>query len=149
MGFFDFLKSKTADVWVDKNTSLMWQLDIPLDLMTWDEANAYVKDINSKQYCGYRNWRLPTIEEQEWVHKYKNLDIAWKYNEKGIDPKNFQQAFFWSSTSLGERIEKITDTGSVSDSDMKKKAWNICISNAMAGYDAKTDKQCVRLVRDI
>ena len=42
MGFFDFLKSKTIDVWKDNNTGLLWQLDIPLELMTWDEANLYV-----------------------------------------------------------------------------------------------------------
>lgn len=149
MGFFDFLKSKTADVWVDKNTNLMWQLDIPSDLMTWNEANKYVFSMNQKQYCGYSDWRLPTIEEQEWVHKYKNLDIAWKYKEKGIELNNFKKAFYWSSTTLGERVSKILDKNSVTQSDLINKAWNICIRNAMAGYDNKTDIFCVRLVREI
>ena len=149
MGFFDFLKGKTDNVWVDKNTNLMWQVDITLNLMTWYEAESYVKVMNQNQYCGFNNWRLPTIEEQEWIHRYKNLDIAWKYNKIGINPNNFEQAFFWSSTTLGERIGKILDLKSVTEEDLNNKAWNICISNAMSGYDNKTDLQCVRLIREL
>lgn len=147
MGFFDFLKDKTADVWVDKNTGLMWQLDIASKLMTWYEAMEYASQLNQQKYCGYNDWRLPTIEEQEWIYRYKNLDIAWKYKEKGINPNDFSRAFYWSSTTLGDRIEKILVLDSVSESDLNDKAWNICITNAMAGYDSKFDKQCVRLVR--
>lgn len=147
MGFFDFLKSKKANVWVDNNTNLMWQLNVPSALMTWNEANGYVIDMNKQQYCGYNDWRLPTIEEQEWVHRYKNLDVAWKYKENDVNPNDFSRAFYWSSTLLGDRTEKILDIKSVSDIDMKNKVWNICISNGISGYDSKTDKQCVRLVR--
>lgn len=106
MGFFEFLKSKISYACIDKHTKLMWQLDIPLETMTWSEAISYANDMNNKNYSGFNNWRLPTIEELEWVHKYKNLDIAWKYEEKGVEPKNFRKAFLWSSTTLGERIEK-------------------------------------------
>ncbi len=152
MGFFDFLKTKTGskpktiDVWMDKNTGLLWQLDIENRLMSWYEANEYVENINSMQYGGYSDWRLPTIEEQEWIHRYKNLDIAWKYKEKNIKT-DFLHQFYWSSTLLRDRVEKILDLNSVSEQDMNNKVWNICISNAMAGYDDKTDKQCVRVVR--
>jgi len=149
MGFFDFISKKinTIDVWKDNNTGLMWQLDIDTRLMTWLEANEYVKNINNMNYGGYSDWRLPTIEELEFVHRYKNLDIAWKYKEKGISISDFSRAFYWSSTLLGDRVEKILDLNSVSQQDMNNKVWNICISNAIAGYDDKSDKQCVRLVR--
>lgn len=146
MGFFDFLKTKTANVWLDKYTGLIWQLDIASNLMTWNEANEYVNDMNQKKYCGYNDWRLPTIEEQERVHRYKNLDIAWKYNEKGINTNDFARNFFWSSTLLGDRIEKIMNPN-VTDYDLQNKAWNININTAGAGYDPLSDKQSVRMVR--
>ena len=146
MGFFDFLKSKTIDVWKDNNTGLLWQLDIPLELMTWDEANLYVININNSSYGGFKDWRLPTIEELEWIYRYENLDIAWKYKEKGVKT-DFQHSFYWSSNELGDRIEKIMYLDDVTTNDLKNKAWNICINSAMAGYDPKFDKQCVRLVR--
>lgn len=147
MGLFDFFKNKMVDVWMDKYTNLMWQLDVPSNLMTWYEAVEYVKELNSQNYCGYSDWRLPTIEEQELVHRYKNLDIAWKYKEKGINTNDFLQLFYWSSTTLGERVGKIIDLDSVTRDDMNDKAWNICIKNGMSGYDSKHDKQRVRLVR--
>ncbi len=147
MGFFDFLKSKTADVWLDKNTGLMWQLDIPSNLMTWDEANQYANDINQRIYCNFSDWRLPTIEELERVYRYKNLDIAWKYKEKGINTIDSEYKFYWSSTLLGERLEKINSFSNITEETLTNKAWNICITNALAGYDIKTDRQCARLVR--
>lgn len=149
MGFFNFFtkRTNTIDIWQDTNTGLMWQLDIEPKLMSWYEANEYVKSINSMNYGGYSDWRLPTIYEQEKVHRYRNLDIAWKYKEKGISVSDFSKAFYWSSTLLENSIEKMLDRDSVSQEDIHNKVWNICISNAMAGYDDKTDKQCVRLVR--
>jgi len=147
MGFFDFLKSKTTDVWLDKNTGLMWQLDIPSNLMTWDEANQYAHNINQKKYGGFTDWRLPTIEELERVYRYKNLDIAWKYKEKAINIVDFEYHFYWSSTLLGERLEKIHSFSNITEETLTNKAWNICIINALAGYDIRTDHQCVRLVR--
>lgn len=150
MGFFDFVsqRTNTIDIWKDNNTDLMWQLDINTRLMTWYEANEYADNMNAAQYGGYTDWRLPTIEELEIVYAYKNLDIAWKYKEKGISA-DFSRAFYWSSTSLGDRIEKILNLNSVSRHDMKNKAWNICITNALAGYNDKSDKHCVRMVRGV
>ena len=146
MGFWDLFK--TIDVWVDKNTSLMWQLDIENRGFSWIEANEYVANKNLAKYGGYDDWRLPTIEELEFVYRYKNLDIAWKYKDKGIDINDFSQAFYWSSNLLKERMVKILDLNSVNSMDMESKAWNICATNAMAGYDNIMDKQRVRMVRN-
>jgi len=149
MGISDFFKNdnKIVHVWEDKNTDLIWELDISSNLMTWDEANIYAETMNSKLYCGYSDWRLPTIEELEWIYKYKNLDIALKYKEKGVSTSDFSKLFYWSSTLLGDRIDKILDLTGHSQQDMVNMAWNVCITNAAAGYDEKTDKQCLRLVR--
>ena len=153
MGFIDFLKDKKAEVievWIDDYTNLMWQIDIDKNLYNWDEANQYVKEKNLVQYNGYSDWRLPEIEELEWIHKMRRhlkLNEVLKFDKNGIDPNDFLQAFYWSANSLGERMDKIINMNGLSFQDMKKKAWNICISSGLAGYDDKTDKQCVRLVR--
>ncbi len=144
MGLFDFFKK--VDVWIDNNTDLMWQIDIEKKTYTWDEAKKYVNNVNSKQYAGFNNWRLPAIDELERVYSYKNLDIAWKYKEKGINIYDRKKAFYWSSTLLKNDLEKAT--GNPSSEEIENKAWNICAHNAMAGYDYKADKMCVRLVRD-
>jgi len=146
MGFLDFFK--TVDVWVDKHTDLMWQLDIENKNFSWNEANEYVIQKNLAQYAGFDDWRLATIEELENVYRYKNLDIAWKYKKKGINVNDFSQAFYWSSNLLEERKNKIIDSDSLVDIDMKNKAWNVCAMNAMAGFDDITDKQRVRMVRN-
>lgn len=151
--FIDFLKDKKAEVievWIDDNTNLMWQIDIDKNLYNWDEANQYVKEKNLVQYNGYSDWRLPEIEELEWIHKMRRhlkLNEVLKFDKNGIDPNDFLQAFYWSANTLGERMDKIINMNGLSFQDMKKKAWNICISSGLAGYDDKTDKQCVRLVR--
>lgn len=47
----------------DSATDLMWQLggsDYPL---TWDEAAEYVHALNASRFCGYGDWRLPTVAE--------------------------------------------------------------------------------------
>ncbi|MDC7220794.1 MAG: DUF1566 domain-containing protein [Spirochaetales bacterium] len=44
----------------DDNTGLMWQQTPPTDKMSYDEAIAYVEDL---ELGGYTDWRLPTIKE--------------------------------------------------------------------------------------
>ncbi len=135
------------EVWLDYNTSLVWQLDIENNLFTWDEANQYVIKMNMNQYGGFNDWRLPSIEELEHIYRYKNLDIAWKYNEKNINVTDFAYKFYWSGTLLKDNLEKANSISS--NIDINNYVWNIGITNAFAGYDHRSDKQCVRLVREV
>jgi len=58
---------------VNTNTQLMWAIDTigmygfgcpnGYDILTWDNALAYVKRINEEGWCDYNDWRLPTIDE--------------------------------------------------------------------------------------
>jgi hypothetical protein len=47
----------------DQVTGLMWQNSGSNRSLTYDEAKAYIKQRNLEQFVGYRDWRLPTIEE--------------------------------------------------------------------------------------
>jgi len=47
----------------DKVTGLMWQKGGSPSEMTFYAAGKYVQELNSSQFGGYGDWRLPTMEE--------------------------------------------------------------------------------------
>jgi len=58
----DFVDNGNNTV-TDKSTSLMWQKGGASNEVTYDEAKLFIANINEKQYLGYSDWRIPTIEE--------------------------------------------------------------------------------------
>ena len=60
-------KLKTIDggkVVIDNFTGLMWHQSGSTGLgITWQKAEEWVKKLNGGGYAGFRNWRLPTLEE--------------------------------------------------------------------------------------
>lgn len=58
---------KTMDggkVVIDNFTGLMWHQSGSTGLgITWQKAEEWVKKLNGGGYAGFRNWRLPTLEE--------------------------------------------------------------------------------------
>ncbi|MEM6453786.1 MAG: DUF1566 domain-containing protein [Acidobacteriota bacterium] len=56
-------KKNGRAVVVDLESSLMWQQAGSEYRLTIDEAVAYIKRLNEEAYGGYRDWRLPTVEE--------------------------------------------------------------------------------------
>jgi hypothetical protein len=67
------LRTRNGDkVVVDNATGLMWHQNgfsgksfayESITIMRWDEAKEWVRNLNSRGYAGYRDWRLPTVEE--------------------------------------------------------------------------------------
>lgn len=51
------------DVVADGSTGLMWQRAGTGHRLTWEEARAWVAQVNARGYAGHRDWRLPTVEE--------------------------------------------------------------------------------------
>jgi len=47
----------------DKVTGLTWQSSGSTDPMTWHEAGATVRRLNSECFAGIETWRLPTVDE--------------------------------------------------------------------------------------
>lgn len=60
---YELKKSNGVQVVIDYATGLMWQQDGPADPMTWQDTRSYIAQLNTTQYAGYSDWRLPTIEE--------------------------------------------------------------------------------------
>ncbi|GJQ60842.1 MAG: DUF1566 domain-containing protein [Candidatus Scalindua sp. AMX11] len=52
-----------VDVVVDHATGLMWIQSGSDNYMKWHAAKELVKNLNSMNYAGYSDWRLPTLDE--------------------------------------------------------------------------------------
>ncbi len=48
---------------IDHATGLMWHQSGSLQTMDLEKAKRWVRELNRQRYTGYRNWRLPTVEE--------------------------------------------------------------------------------------
>jgi hypothetical protein len=69
---------------IDEKTKLMWAINPnktadfpnPKEKMTWDEAPAWAKYVSRSGWCGYKDWRLPTIDElKTLLTKEKQGDV--------------------------------------------------------------------------
>jgi hypothetical protein len=73
-------QEKNGDkVVVDKVTGLTWQHSGSPDSMTYADAKKYIQKLNNDGFAGYKDWRLPTLEEamslMEPTRKNKDLYI--------------------------------------------------------------------------
>jgi hypothetical protein len=62
---FNVVDSKKTgnDTVIDRYTGLIWQQDGSAAMTTWYEAITLVSLWNGRQFGGYSDWRIPTLEE--------------------------------------------------------------------------------------
>lgn len=60
---YKFQALNADKVVTDAVTDLMWQQGGSPDLLMQDGVQGYVDEMNKKQYAGFSDWRLPTVEE--------------------------------------------------------------------------------------
>ncbi len=89
----------------DLAQGLMWkQEDSYQELkkwMNWKMAGDYIAELNSNQFAGHADWRLPTRDELASLYDEKK-SIPWKYywtvNQVHMDPIfGYTSCCFWSS----------------------------------------------------
>lgn len=81
------------EVVYDAATGLMWERAGAANFMSFEDAPVYIAILNSGEFSGYRDWRLPTLEEA------MSLMEPEKRNEKlYIDPI-FHNRPYWIWTS--------------------------------------------------
>ncbi len=71
-------KREKWEAWViDYTTGLMWQVSGKFYPISFSEAERYVCDMNTRQFAGYEDWRLPTLEEAMSLmeHEKKHDDL--------------------------------------------------------------------------
>jgi len=59
----DFQLQNDVNVVLDRASGLMWQQSGSVNEISYSEAKKYVARLNSDQFAGYNDWRLPTLEE--------------------------------------------------------------------------------------
>jgi hypothetical protein len=117
-------QSNGVNVVIDYATDLMWQQAGPVQAMTWNNASAYISQLNNEQYASYTDWRLPTLEELtsllEPTKQKSNLYLTpvfgtnqvWCWSaDKDLTTKNV--AWYISFSSGGIQQQEIENTAFV------------------------------------
>jgi len=90
----------------DNLTGLMWTKDGnapgpeacgPGAAKTWQEALDYVKCLNTNNYLGYNDWRLPNVVELASLVQNEEPNLADWLNSQGFT--NVQPVNYWTSTT--------------------------------------------------
>ncbi len=90
----------------DNLTTLIWSPDgsTPTDgglctggATTWQGALNYVACLNTNNYLGHSDWRLPNVNELESIVNDGQSNVATWLNGQGFS--NVQWNYYWSSTS--------------------------------------------------
>ncbi|PIQ96087.1 MAG: hypothetical protein COV67_11505 [Nitrospinae bacterium CG11_big_fil_rev_8_21_14_0_20_56_8] len=84
-----FLKIDEDTIY-DSLTSLTWlardsQLTLEKEV-SWDEAEAFVKQINGQKTGGHDNWRLPTVQEASSLYDPAKLNKDANGGDIHLDP---------------------------------------------------------------
>ena len=144
--------------WKDTETNLMWEIkneenikhcyvwskeDIAESIKNgWDtyltddvkDAFSYAKKLNKINYCGFNDWRVPTIDELKTILTKEKSDIIGYDNEynyyiKRPLSKN-TRVFYWSSSSYVYNI-----------------AWDVDFNDGYTGNYDNGYSEYVRCVR--
>lgn len=137
-----------ATEWVmvrDNVTGLIWEVktdDGSIHYMhnryTWQNAqDMFIADLNSHQFGGYTDWRMPTIKELTTIIDHGKHDpaINTDYFPNTMSPQYWRPAY-WSSTTFANKSDD---------------AWGVSFYSAIVGvylkYDYSDDGNFVRAVR--
>jgi hypothetical protein len=77
---------------IDHATGLTWQKGGSEESLVFKDAEDYIRKLKAENYCGYNDWRLPTLEEAMSLMEPK------KHGELYLDPIfDRKQGWIWSA----------------------------------------------------
>ncbi len=89
----DFRLQNDGKIVFDHVSGLMWQQSGSAKDISFNEAEKYVEKLNSDQFAGYSDWRLPTLEEAMSL-----MESTEKSGGLNIDPMfDNTQRWIWTS----------------------------------------------------
>ena len=72
---YELVEQDGEKVVFDHTTGLTWQRSGSAPMMFFNESQEYVPVLNNQKYAGFRDWRLPTLEEaMSLMEPQKNED---------------------------------------------------------------------------
>ncbi len=91
-----FKNQKGGKVIYDDTTGLFWQQSGSIHLLSLEEAEKYIQQLNYDGFAEFRDWRFPTLEEAMSLVEPKKND-----NNMNIDPKfDKLQHAIWTADTL-------------------------------------------------
>lgn len=89
--------NNSDDTITDNLTGLVWDKNANHGKKLWQNALDYVKSLNTSNYLGHNDWRLPNIREILSLWNYNYADSSTYLNSNGFS--GFQLFDYWSSTT--------------------------------------------------
>lgn len=117
------LIEKGDDLLHDPSTDLIWQKTPSLYCLSWKEALANIKDLNSSRHADQYTWRLPTVDEL--FSLYNGSDTL----QEEVNQAAPREKCLWSADAHG-----------------KRDAWYV---NLELGYADWQDINCRNFVRGV
>jgi len=96
----DYTKSSDGLTVKDEVTGLTWQKTYDSGTYYWASIQTVVDNLNTQNYGGYNDWRVPTIKE---LYSLWNVRVGWPYIDTEYfdinytDEEDLSHAIFWSS----------------------------------------------------
>ena len=118
------IKTTLKKVWKDKDTNLVWQVNIDKKIYNWRESKEYCKNLILNNST---HWRLPTHKELNSLLKDKQIKKAL------LETLTMKYKWFWSETESNNNHSK---------------AWSLNFGNSYGNYFKKSDSSYVRCVKD-
>lgn len=114
---------------IDEEMGLVWARDAHLsDAGNWNDALAFTEKLNRQQYAGYKEWRLPTINELttllDFAHRRRQNDSVNRFLNK-VGFRNILSGYldrYWSS-STSENSENYAWVIIMGDNPMCGDKW--------------------------
>lgn len=110
-GFFDSVRNKAASGFannfqlqndglavLDRASGLLWQQSGSSEAMSLPNAMNYIAQLNEIGYAGYRDWRLPTVEETMSLVEASRQQASALYLSPLFGQK---QRWIWTADSYG------------------------------------------------
>lgn len=91
---------EAAKVIFDHGTGLTWQQSGSAAALTIEQAREFVQQLNQNRFAGFRDWRLPTLEEAMTLLQPKK-----NRQQLHIDPVfDFKQQWIWTADRHGPEL---------------------------------------------